>query len=256
MAKLRLWLLLGLLLIVVLVARCTGGPEPDWSRTLVVAVHPYAAGSDEDSDEGDLSQWTRFGQDRLDAISEFFAREAQRHNPGIEKPFRLVLGDELDRAPDAPSDGGVLARIRWGFRMRWWRWRLGREVNQSDILVVARFQSTPPAGDVLHSVGSADLGMVVANVPAAEAQHDYAQVLLAHEILHTVGALDLYDPATGLPIFPAGYAEPNREPRYPQEQAELMAGRIPLAPGRATQATDLSQVTIGRRTAREIGWVE
>ena len=43
--------------------------------------------------------------------------------------------------------------------------------------------------------------------------------------------------------------------RYPQELAELMAGPIPVQPGRATQAMDLAQTLIGPRTAREIGWL-
>jgi len=33
-----------------------------------------------------------------------------------------------------------------------------------------------------------------------------------------------------------------------------MAGRIPVAPGRAVQAMTLDHTRIGRRTAREIGW--
>ena len=38
-------------------------------------------------------------------------------------------------------------------------------------------------------------------------------VVIAHEILHTLGASDKYDPETLAPLFPIGYAEPDREPR-------------------------------------------
>ena len=53
-------------------------------------------------------------------------------------------------------------------------------------------------------------------------------VVIAHEILHTLGASDKYDPATRAPLFPIGYAEPEREPRFPQEFAEIMAGRYAM----------------------------
>ena len=38
-------------------------------------------------------------------------------------------------------------------------------------------------------------------------------VIVAHEILHTFGATDKYDPATTQPRYPDGYAEPGRASR-------------------------------------------
>jgi len=43
---------------------------------------------------------------------------------------------------------------------------------------------------------------------------------------------------------------------FPQEQAELMAGRIPLSESRAEQPESLRQVVIGTLTAREINWIK
>jgi hypothetical protein len=81
-------------------------------------------------------------------------------------------------------------------------------------------------------------------------------VVLAHEMLHTLGATDKYDLQTTLPIFPDGYAEPNKNPRYPQESAELMAGRIPVSEKRAEIPDDLTQCTVGAATARELKWLK
>ena len=50
-------------------------------------------------------------------------------------------------------------------------------------------------------------------------------MVIAHEILHTLGASDKYDLATLAPLYPGGYAEPERDPLYPQSFAEIMAGR-------------------------------
>jgi hypothetical protein len=59
-----------------------------------------------------------------------------------------------------------------------------------------------------------------------------------------------------LPQYPYGFAEPDRAPLYPQQFAELMAGRIPLDTREARMPTSLEEVLIGTRTAQEIGWVK
>jgi hypothetical protein len=77
-------------------------------------------------------------------------------------------------------------------------------------------------------------------------------VIIAHEFLHTLGATDKYDPATGMPEFPLGFSEPERKPRFPQRFAEIMGGRIPVADNDAVIPSSLKYVTIGATTAREI----
>jgi hypothetical protein len=85
--------------------------------------------------------------------------------------------------------------------------------------------------------------------------HGSNLVILTHEMLHTLGATDLYDLRTTLPLYPDGYAKPKQSPRYPQTQAELMAGRIPLSETQADIPLSLRETVIGARTAREIGWL-
>jgi hypothetical protein len=80
-------------------------------------------------------------------------------------------------------------------------------------------------------------------------------VVITHEMLHLLGASDKYDPATNLPRYPEGYAEPERRPRHPQQWAEIMGGRIPLDAGRAEMPERLAQTLIGEQTAREINWL-
>ena len=64
---------------------------------------------------------------------------------------------------------------------------------------------------------------------------------------------DKYAPHTLVPIFPDGYAEPQRVPLHPQTAAEIMAGRIPIADDMARIPDTLAQTRIGPQTAREIG---
>jgi hypothetical protein len=81
-------------------------------------------------------------------------------------------------------------------------------------------------------------------------------VVIAHEILHTLGASDKYDAATLAPLFPDGYAEPERQPRFPQEFTEIMAGRLPVDVNTFEIPGSLDEVLIGDATALEIRWVD
>jgi hypothetical protein len=95
----------------------------------------------------------------------------------------------------------------------------------------------------------------VVNAFASPALAARNNVVISHEFLHTVGATDKYDPATNLPRYPIGFAEPDRQPLYPQRLAEIMGGRIPLSEHRAVMPQSLAKATIGPLTAREIGWL-
>jgi hypothetical protein len=57
---------------------------------------------------------------------------------------------------------------------------------------------------------------------------------------------------SGLPDFPHGYAEPDREPLYPQRFAEIMGGRIAESELDAMIPRSLKYVVIGAKTAGEI----
>jgi hypothetical protein len=81
-------------------------------------------------------------------------------------------------------------------------------------------------------------------------------VITAHELLHTLGASDKYDPRNSQPLNPIGYAEPTKQPLLPQTHAELMGGRIPLTSSTSEIPESLDQVVIGPLTATEIRWIE
>jgi hypothetical protein len=59
-----------------------------------------------------------------------------------------------------------------------------------------------------------------------------------------------------MPQHPRGYAEPWRDPLYPQLKAEIMGGRIPITASQAKMPESLSEVLISIYTAAEINWIE
>jgi len=96
----------------------------------------------------------------------------------------------------------------------------------------------------------------VVNAFATRSQNAQNNIVIAHELLHTVGATDKYDPATNQPLYPQGYAEPEQQPLLPQRFAEIMGGRVPLTQADAEMPDGLEQVLIGADTAREIRWLK
>ena len=138
--------------------------------------------------------------------------------------------------------------------MRWWRWRFDNQGMDPDVIVLARYFEPTGNRRLPHSTGVEQIRIAIANLFASKSMRGENLVVLAHEILHTIGATDKYDLSSGLPIYPGGFAEPERTPLFPQRIAEIMAGRIPVDESRARQAQSLQQVIVGPETAAEIGW--
>jgi hypothetical protein len=107
---------------------------------------------------------------------------------------------------------------------------------------------------VPHSLGI-EKGLIgVVNAFAVEAMDGGNDMVIAHELLHTLGATDKYDPINDAPVFPDGYGNPRQSPLYPQKFAELMAGRRMLSATSWEQPSSLDEVVIGPATAIEIRW--
>ena len=80
-------------------------------------------------------------------------------------------------------------------------------------------------------------------------------MIIAHESLHLFGAQDRYDPYSGSPIFPEGYADPKQTPLYPQKRAEIMGGYIPMNETDFLVPDNLDSVIVLEQTAKEVRWL-
>jgi hypothetical protein len=251
--RFRIAILLYVLLFVAVAQFFTAQYAKDWDAPLWVDIHTVA-GDDRDVTRRYLET---LDHAELKDTEAFFAREAKRYGIALEQPFRLrVVGEHREPLPRLEPGAGALGVLWWSLRMRWLATRVRWETPgpSGDVLVFAVFHE-PSNGVALDSSTALEKGLVaVANLFASRDARATNQVVLAHELLHTLGATDKYELQTNAPLFPTGYAAPDQRPLWPQTKAELMAGRIPLDERRAEIPAGLRDVVIGPATALEIGW--
>ena len=250
----RVAILLFILVIVGSVTWVTKYRALKWDKPLDVVIYPINA---------DKSAVTRtyiasLERETFQSIATLIKDEARRYGVLADEPVRVWLAPELDAIPPAPPAGGnVFSIMTWSLKLRYWASQNDHfERTKPNIRLFALFHDPARTPALAHSLGLEKGMLGVANVFATQRQAGSNNVVLAHEMLHTLGATDKYDLQTTLPIFPDGYAEPNKEPRYPQESAELMGGRIPVSEKRAEIPGDLTQCTVGAATARELKWLK
>jgi hypothetical protein len=251
--KLRIAILLLILAIAVYSNWYDKLSTTDWDETLWIGVFPVNA-DDGDAGERYIASLTK--EDVAD-IERFINEEAHRYGITLERPVRVDLYPEVrEKPPQHDLHGNVFATMWWSLKVRLYARRnshpQGRPPPQIRVFVL--FHDPAFARTVPHSVGL-QRGLVgVVHAFAEHAMTPSNNVVIAHEILHTLGATDKYDPATLAPIYPDGYGDPEREPRYPQELTEIMAGRYAVDSRTFEMPASLAEVVVGEATAREIRW--
>lgn len=224
-----------------------------WERTLVVAVHPLNGDGSRAAEEY-IGDWHR---ERFVGLEEFFQREARRYGVTLGDPVQVVAGQRVDQPPPPlPRERGVLEVMWWSLRTRWWSWGIAREGPPAHIRAYLSYFDPATHPTLPHSTGLEKGLVALVNLFAHEGMERQNQVVLTHELFHTLGASDKYDPATNLPLYPIGYGDPGLSPRFPQPAAEVMGGRLMLEEGVAVQPAGLEQVVVGPATALEIGWIQ
>ncbi len=242
-----------LMLVLVLVA---GGTlldrwrTTDWDSPLRVGIFPINA----DGRRATADYVENLDIDQFAAIEEFFHREARRFGVSIDRPVDLTLYPEaVDRPPQIEPGAGPLGTMLWSLKLRWYNWRVGGGSGEQ-IRIYVMYHDPDITQAVPHSLGLQKGLVGVVYAYAAAHMDGQNSIVIAHELLHTLGATDKYDLDTDLPVFPGGYGDPEAEPRFPQDSAEVMAGRRVVSEDEAEMPLDLDAVVIGDATAAEINW--
>ena len=245
--RLRIAILLLILASVALDAARAHRHATDWTDTLHVALYPINA----DGSAEAARAIAALDSESFAGIDAFYATEAQRYGRSTLRPVHVTLQPPLmTQPPPAPVAANALEAMLWSLRLRFWAWRQPAAVPRADVRLYALYWG---AGKVQvpasHGLRQGQIGVIHLFAQADMARGN--SVVLAHELAHTLGATDKYDLATLQPIFPAGYAEP--EKGLPQSLCELMAGRTPVGADRAEQPDSLARCRLGPQSAREIG---
>ena len=250
----RIAILLAILACVALGAWLDRLRSTDWDATLRVTVYPIAVGTDAVTQQ----YVSGLDDDAFDAAEEFLALEAQRHGVSLEQPVRVRVSRAAPGLPPAaPAEPGPFSVAVWSLHMRYWAWRVAANdpLPRPDVQVFALYHPADGASAVPDSLGMSKGLVAVTHLYAGDEAAGSNQVVLVHEFLHTLGATDKYDPATGQPLVPDGLGDPGQEPRYPQRAAEIMAGRTAVSASEAEIPLSLAATNVGPATAREIGWL-
>jgi hypothetical protein len=224
-----------------------------WEQPLWVGIFPVNA----DGTPAAQSYVDGLDTQNFADIEDFMAREAHRYGKPLAEPVHIVLYPQVRRLPPELSrDAGLLGTVMWSLELRWYGWRNadthGRAPPRVRMFVLFHDPSTLPSVPDSHGMQKGLIGVV-----HAFAQRQMAgtnNIVIAHELLHTLGATDKYEPGTGAPLFPIGFANPLQKPRYPQEEAEIMAGRRALSAQEAEMPSGLNACVVGPATALEIRW--
>ena len=251
--KIRIAILLLILIFVALNALTESTYPKQWRGSIQVALYPVNA----DGSETAASYINSLSASDFETIETFFDTQAHKYGLGLDHPFRFTLASPLKQAPpligDHPSHLDI---IWWSLKLRWFAWRTPKPPGPMvRIRMFLLFHDPARASQLPDSTGLQKGLLGIAHLFASGNQRGSNQVVLAHELLHTLGATDKYDLSNNQPVYPDGYADPQQQPYLPQQRAELMAGRIPISAVKAEQPESLRQVVIGPLTAREINWI-
>lgn len=226
-----------------------------WQETLWVGVYPLNADGSAQAEDyiAGLTQ-KDFGD-----IESFFAREGQRYGLKAGQPIHIELYPRGAQLPPAIArDAGPLSIAWWSLKLRWFAMHASRVPGHapSRIRLFVLYHDPATLSQVPDSHGLQKGLVGIVHAFADTRMTGANNMVIAHELLHTVGASDEYDLATGLPLFPAGYADRDQVPLYPQERTEIMAGRRPVSPTEAQMPRSLNSVVVGPETAAEVRWTK
>ncbi|WP_153147828.1 hypothetical protein [Dechloromonas sp. H13] len=249
--KFRILILLLILATVALGAWRANSRLTAWEHTVHVAIYPIAA----DDSPATARFVAELSDDDFADIARWLQEQSDRYGRSLLQPVALRVAPPLAVRPPLPrARPGPLDAIVWSLELRWWASRHDDIAGpRPQVRIFVLFHDPERASALPHSIGLSKGGIGVIHAFASRPQRRQNAVVIAHELLHTFGASDKYDLATLQPIHPAGYAEPDRNPRLPQDKAEIMGGRTPIDEQRADIPSSLADTVIGSETAREIG---
>lgn len=230
------------------------GLVSDWDIPLKIVVYPVNA----DESKAAAEHISNFTQPRLESIQDLLISEGEKYGKNLDYLIDIELTEPvLAVPPQPPTDQSIPKTIIWSLMLRYWVWKNDEfDGLRPDIRVFVLFYDPETSPALGHSTGLEKGRVALVNAFATTNMDEENNFVILHEILHTLGATDKYSFTDNQPIHPDGFAEPDKNPLYPQRYAEIMGGRIPVTKTSAEMPDRLKLTVIGNKTAQEIGWLE
>ena len=244
-----------------------------WERSVTISVvalldNVGGGGTDPAQDARFVQRFmsrSAYGRHNFREVEEWVQREYTRHTGDERKMFEYFLRGPVRLTAPPPalpaSDASFMERLRATNRFLGYFEEISERkellLATTDITLFIYFyddydESRRKLFLSYDSVATRRSRMGIIFAPINYSLLGNTCAVVAHELLHPLGASDKYD---GISVYPEGYADPGQNPRYPQELAEIMALGIPVGLGRDEPVRDLQECVVGDVTAREMNWV-
>ena len=252
--KIRIAILLFILFLVGANAYLTQLRSTDWDQSLEVVIYPV--NGDNSTAAADYIDFLT--RDAFKPIEQFMQIEGEGYGLSLVDPVLVELAPEVSTLPPpAPFGANIFAIMLWSMKLRYWAWKNDTYEGPLVNIQVFVLYFDPQAHKQLdHSLGLKEGHICMVKAFASRHQAASNNVIITHEMLHTLGATDKYDLQTLQPNYPEGYADPDRKPLYPQQYGEIMGRAIPLSETESKHPPALGYTVVGSQTAREIKWIE
>ena len=250
--QVRILILLSILIYVATDQALAQYHARSWSNTLHVVIYPI------NGDKSEASQQTinTLTTAKFSSVAQFIKQQATHYNILINQPIEIALAPQINKPPALPAfDSGMISAMWWSLKMRWWAWYENTYEGDKDIRLFVEYYANENTNSHI-SVGLKKGMMAFIKNYADKQFTERNNIIVAHEMLHTLGASDKYNPITLMPDYPQGYANPSLGQNTKQTQCEIMAGRTPYNHDLAIMPTSLKACVIGKTTAKEIGWLK
>ena len=226
----------------------------DWKRSLRVVIYPINA----DGSDASAEYITQLEESSYESINDTLIKLGQNYAKDFSNPVSIKLAPEIKSLPPKlPVNRSGLNVLWWSIKLRYWAWKEDNyQGAKPQIRSYALFYDPEQHKALKHSTGLQKAKIAINHLFANDKYDGQNNVVIMHELFHTLGASDKYDLQSGLPIYPDGYAEPSLEPLHPQNLAEIMGGQIAVSLTEIKMPDSLAKVVIGRKTATEIGWID
>lgn len=201
---LRVSILLTVLVIVVADQWLTRSRLSSWIEPVWMTIYPvYSTAGD-----GSRSYVESLDAGSFKEIGDFLARQGASYGRELNTPLNIQIAAPIDLLPPrVPMQGARFDIAIWSLKMRWWAWRRDREdeLPSPDVQMFVLYRNVDEPKLPERSVGMQKGMYGIVNAYASRAYGPRNRIIIAHELLHILGASDKYQMGTGQPIEPADW---------------------------------------------------